>query len=107
MILISMDRLKALNMTDIKGYFIYAEMKDSEFGFPFGDEKKYTAYGLYVNMGWLNARECASFSVGQYGTLAEAIIAMETLTMIFDVAQEGYVTINPNATIDFCTSAPL
>lgn len=85
MFLVSQDRLKALDMSDIRGYFIYRGGKFDRSGEPnnFG-------YTLMANTSWAHY-ECNQWIIGEYETLDAATTAMQAITAIQNVDDEGRV----------------
>lgn len=77
MFLISMDGYKALDMADIKGYFIYQGGN-----FPKDDEHSAAPYELFANTRWHNQRfgDCNQYKIGTYETLDAAKKIMHILT---------------------------
>ena len=98
LIIVSQDRLKALDMTDIKGYFILRGGK-----FDKGDRLDEYGFGytLMANTTWTNhevnllpngepyTHQFNQWIIGEYESLADAVAAMEAVIAIQNVGGEG------------------
>lgn len=102
MFLISMCGYKALDMADIKGYFVYEKSaaQDEFESFPIPKHEKPNAkYQVWANTRWRNpdAGDCSHYSIGEYEKADDAKEVISVLTSIFD--PEGRVVLTNDAVI--------